>query len=343
MMKSILLAVFLASPAAALTRIQPWQIDASTGPFLFYTIQASSAISSDYFSANSGSRGFEICDGTYGTCRNKAVMRTANGNIIIGNDAPYGGSALGVVFMGSNDVGQMCLNQNGHLHIGNSCGGDTDAYDLNVQGVGRVYGDFLVGDLDIFTQSNLSVTGDSYFGKGGVSVSTMQTNGSLFLASGSSLTLRGANGYITTSSSVTASAFFGDGSSLSGISGTYLKLSGGALTGTITESYGISASTMILGGGSLPAGNVLAVTSMTATGLVHAGWERVVNSCGAGVTTCTASCTSGKYVTGGGCSVAAVLGVAVEIGDVGNDSSWTCAALTATTISATVYCARMAP
>lgn len=170
--------------------------------------------------------GFAICDNTYGTCANQAVLETASGNVFVGNYAPSGGAGSLILF-GSNDSGQMCLNQNGNVQMGRSCGSDNFGYVLNVGGIGRVTDGLLVGDLDIFNSANLSVTGNSYFGAGTTSVSTISANGSLAVASNSSITLSGSTGYLTTQSSVTASAFFGDGSHLANLS---CKPSGGSGT-----------------------------------------------------------------------------------------------------------------
>ncbi len=63
----------------------------------------------------------------------------------------------------------------------------------------------------------LDVAGQAQFGSAAAK-STFTTVGALLMASGSSITLSGANGFITGKSSITASAFFGDGSALTGIS-----------------------------------------------------------------------------------------------------------------------------
>lgn len=114
---------------------------------------------------------------------------------------------------------------------------------------------------------------------------------------------------------------------------------------TVTIAYGIKASTAVIGGGSLASGDGLTVNGSSATvaGLFHIGWEHIINSCGAGVTTCTATCSAGKYASGGGCTSAAVLGVAVLLGDTGDNFSHTCTTVAATTLSADVYCSRVAP
>lgn len=102
---------------------------------------------------------------------------------------------------------------------------------------------------------------------------------------------------------------------------------------------------IVAGNGTLAVGDGLTVNSSSATitGLLHVGLAHITNACGAGVTTCTASCTGGKYALGGGCNTAAVTGVAVLIGDTGDDFSHTCTTVLATTITADVYCSRVAP
>ena len=61
----------------------------------------------------------------------------------------------------------------------------------------------------------LDVNGSAQFGS--TAKSTFSTAGALTLAPGAALNLSGANGYITSASSVNASAFFGDGSHLSNL------------------------------------------------------------------------------------------------------------------------------
>lgn len=90
------------------------------------------------------------------------------------------------------------------------------------------------------------------------------------------------------------------------------------------------------------AGPTTVTTNLTVSGTLNNGWERITNPCGAGVTTCTATCTGAKKVTGcGNCSVDAVLGVSVTTGGTSDDVSCTCTALTATTITSVAYCARV--
>jgi hypothetical protein len=74
-----------------------------------------------------------------------------------------------------------------------------------------------IGGSGVDSNNLLDVFGSMTVGAAG-SQSTIAANGSMYLNSGSSLTLSGANGYITGQSSITASAFFGNGSALTGIS-----------------------------------------------------------------------------------------------------------------------------
>ena len=76
--------------------------------------------------------------------------------------------------------------------------------------------------------------------------------------------------------------------------------------------------------------------------LLYVGLALTTHSCGAGVTTCTATCPAGNYATGCGIpSVAAVSGLSVATGGSSTATSCTATALTATTITAYVYCARI--
>lgn len=121
--------------------------------------------------------------------------------------------------------------------------------------------------------------------------------------------------------------------------------------GALTVLQGVGASSftasgaVTTGGSNLNAGDGLSVNGSSATvdGLIHAGWEHITNSCGAGVTTCTATCSAGKYATGGGCQTTAVVGVAVLLNDSGDSFSHTCTTVVATTITSDVYCSRLAP
>lgn len=87
---------------------------------------------------------------------------------------------------------------------------------------------------------------------------------------------------------------------------------------------------------------VVQVATMTVTGQANVGYEKITNACGAGVTTCTATCSSGKVATGcGPCGVAAVGGLSVMDAGSATSNSCTCNAFTTTTITAYAFCARV--
>lgn len=76
-------------------------------------------------------------------------------------------------------------------------------------------------------------------------------------------------------------------------------------------------------------------SSATIEGQLNIGYEVIVNACGAGVTTCTASCSANKVITGGAC--VSTVGLT---GDGGGTTFWTCTSAIGT-ITATAYCARL--
>lgn len=171
---------------------------------------------------------------------------------------------------------------------------------------------------------------------------------------GYSLIVDGSNNVLSNNFDVRASST-GDIALIGSVSTGTLTFKGGSGIGTAPLSVALNAPTnslrvnatgqVSIGSATANAGDGLTVanSSMTVDGLIHAGWEHVLNSCGAGVTTCTATCSAGNYATGGGCNTAAVIGVAVLTGDTGDNSSHTCTTVTATTITADVYCSRLAP
>lgn len=106
-----------------------------------------------------------------------------------------------------------------------------------------------------------------------------------------------------------------------------------AATGTFTDVFTGSATVS----GNVSVGGNIAVTTATVSGTLHAGWELVSNPCGPAMTTCTATCSAGNVVTGGGCDAS---GVAITT-SAGNASSFTCNSLAATTLTATAYCMRV--
>lgn len=77
---------------------------------------------------------------------------------------------------------------------------------------------FCVGCQTPTTGSKLTVAGNQ------------DITGSLFMASGSSISLSGSGGYITSGSSINASAFFGNGSNLTGILASTNSIAGSSIT-----------------------------------------------------------------------------------------------------------------
>ena len=103
----------------------------------------------------------------------------------------------------------------------------------------------------------LDVNGAAQFGAGPTK-STFTIVGGLFIAAGSSLTLSGAKGFVTSASSVTASAFFGDGSHLTGVIAT--------LPNTINSSFTVTG-----------AGGILAESTVTANSFFLTNGENITN------------------------------------------------------------------
>lgn len=80
-----------------------------------------------------------------------------------------------------------------------------------------------------------------------------------------------------------------------------------------------------------------AKSTVTVSGWIDIGWERVVNDCGS-ASSCQSSCSSGKKLTGGGCSHAA--NVFSQSGPV-DDDTWGCAISNTQALTATAICARV--
>jgi hypothetical protein len=83
----------------------------------------------------------------------------------------------------------------------------------------------------------------------------------------------------------------------------------------------------------------VAASSATIDGQLNIGWEQITNACGAGVTTCTATCSANKVILGGGCTSTVAL---TSSSSGGAKSSWTCTSAIGT-ITAYVTCARLGP
>ncbi|MBI4051531.1 MAG: hypothetical protein HY400_03405 [Elusimicrobia bacterium] len=160
-------------------------------------------------------------------------------------------------------------------------GTDTPGAKLHVVGGDVLIGSPAIHDTsgseDLLVAGNLVVDGriiqhtgaessfDSLQIGAGANKSTFTTTGSLNLANNAGLTLSGTTGNITTASSVTASAFFGNGSGLTNVAGTdssrvaragdgmtgpLTMLSGSSITvsGHIKSQYGILTSTVLFSG-----------------------------------------------------------------------------------------------
>lgn len=85
--------------------------------------------------------------------------------------------------------------------------------------------------------TTLDVNGSAQFGEDSTK-STFSATGALTLAPGRSLTTSGAGGTIVSGSSVTASAFFGDGSHLTGItSGAWILVSSAVAEGASSQDF----------------------------------------------------------------------------------------------------------
>ena len=117
----------------------------------------------------------------------------------------------------------------------------------------RINSDGNVGVGATAPAMKLDVNGNAQFGSGAAK-STFTTAGALALANNAALSLSGASGNITTGSSVTASAFFGDGSNLTGINtADKVAKSGDFMTGQLTteSTVTVKGSAFSVGGSTL--------------------------------------------------------------------------------------------
>lgn len=91
----------------------------------------------------------------------------------------------------------------------------------------------------------LEISGSSLFGVGNIGVSTITNSGSFVGGLGSSITLSGSTGWVTGQSSVTASAFFGNGAALTGValSGPNADITSMSALNTISSALTFTSST----------------------------------------------------------------------------------------------------
>lgn len=136
------------------------------------------------------------------------------------------GSFVGPVAAGSVDFSTITAAIALKATIGNTAQLDlstvTTAIALKVNKVGDTMTGTLNGTDLVETYGVKSAT--AVFGSAGT-VSTFSTTGALTLANNTAITLSGASGNFVGVASVTASAFFGNGSALSGVTGTATPIS----------------------------------------------------------------------------------------------------------------------
>jgi len=135
----------------------------------------------------------------------------------------------------------------------------------------------------------LDVNGNAQFGS--TAKSTFTAAGSLFMASGSSIVLTGANGNITNASSITAGAFFGDGSHLSGVVTSVVLPSTVAYTSvantftssqTITSNaFSVGGSSFVVTGGNVGIGFTVPTTKLNVNGTMNST-AATISAIGAG-------------------------------------------------------------
>ena len=159
-------------------------------------------------------------------------------------------------FLASSEAGDAYWRGNGGkmLWTGDSSGNRTDIT-LTAGG--------LVGFGTGYPATTMDVAGNAQFGTTGKS--TFSTSGALSIAVGADVTLTGPSSEITAGSSVTASAFFGDGSALTGLSSSEANTYTSSKTFTanvhITPGTGINVGTSITT--ATPCGTMFFISSMT--------------------------------------------------------------------------------
>lgn len=126
---------------------------------------------------------------------------------------------------------------------------------------------------------------------------------------------------------------------------TQLRFNNSNQSGANTIQMVLTSTGSLLLGASSVAGDASSVklhvitSSATIDGQLNIGWEQITNACGAGVTTCTATCSANKVLLGGGCtSLVSLTGDSSG----GSTNSWTCTSALST-ITAYVTCARFGP
>ncbi|HVE15061.1 MAG TPA: hypothetical protein VNI01_16825, partial [Elusimicrobiota bacterium] len=153
-----------------------------------------------------------------------------------------GGAGGSILFGGQNSTATLGMDNNGTVLLG-SLANFPIAFHTNATDIGNALSNERMritetGNIGIGTSSPavlFDVNGAAQFGSGAAK-STFTALGGLFVASGSSITLSGPNGYLSSASSVTASAFFGDGSHLTGIAGggSFVSKTGDTMSGQLT-------------------------------------------------------------------------------------------------------------
>ncbi len=175
---------------------------------------------------------------------------TAQGYLIMAQGSSITLSGAGITLNGPNAVIQSASSITAGAFFGNGSG-LTGVTASDASKVAKA-GDTMTGSLTVVNSSVnivgngfLDVDGTARFGSGS-SKSTFTAQGYLTMAQGSSITLTGAgitlngsNGVIQSGSSITASAFFGNGSGLTGISASdasKVAKSGDVMTGSLEVS-----------------------------------------------------------------------------------------------------------